>query len=389
MSIYAVETAEQALSATKFMSEAYDRNPFRLIGLDTEFHGGGYPDSTLTHLTLSTEGYDFVFELTKPGVMAATESGWAQNWLHRITFATHFGQEDIMLLMRAGCRVDRIWDSGIISNHLGLINTSLKEMVIDYDLAVKEDYKPITSYAQLLRTILPLAEQQNYFKKNGDVMQSYPLDLAEGENRIKVLAYAAQDGGLTQALCHHLRDLVLPTIYDQHSLEIILTAQFEAAILLARNNSRGYNIDTKTLHALVSEIADEVGELDVTGRELVREAMGWDEQIQDENPLAAFLPKPKPQQMEMELPAGPRQPTPAILLGRSGATFITEPELPDAPISSEHDVHEPQYDRPEHNPIPLADAGQRGSILDRGRPEPAGRGADPEATAEANTREIG
>lgn len=310
------------------------------FGLDTEFYNGAYPDSILTHVTIAdAEGSCLIIEAKAPEQQAALAEAWKHTLASEALFFTHYGQDDLMLLERAGCHVENVWDSGIIANHLSLLTTALKELALEYKIADE-----VMTYARLLDTVIPPDEKHLYLKA-GQVIQAYDLTRVPKAsiNEQITLDYCAQDGFYGLQVARHMRDVVLPSMYAPETQAIIEEAQFGTSILLARYNAKGYTIDEDILKATIDSVQAEVDELEKRGRAMVREAMEWDkpaipdamELLRPSQPVPVPLPMINPDRVTLKLdtpiladpnptPEPPREAPKRIMLRLGGGAEILE-----------------------------------------------------------------
>jgi hypothetical protein len=289
-----------------------------VIGLDTEFFGGAYPDTQLTHIQLADEeGTAVVLDVGEPALLEAFVSAWREFNMHRAMYCLHYGQDDLMLLIRAGIDIECLWDSGIMANHMALLNTALKSLAQEYGIA-----ENVMTYAGMLQLVVPPDELHKYVKA-GEVIQAYDLSqIVPGTHQHQIMIdYCAQDPYLGLRVAKHMMTEVLPTLYDPYTSRILENAQFDAALLLAKHNSRGYGINEKVLLDTIDAVQADVDALDKRGRQYVRDAMGWSAPAET-SALSLLNPNPTaPTPAETPKPRAPAFSPTAILEFKMDGTF--------------------------------------------------------------------
>lgn len=297
--------------------------------LDVEFFNGTYPDSELTHATLGIPGTTVLLEFPDQEARVAFSQAWYNSALREFTAYLHFGQDDLLLLMREGIEIGDIYDTGTVANHLSLKLTALKDVAKEYKQA-----EVTTSYWALLKKVIP-PEFVNDYIRGSEVIKAYDLRrVTDPEKQAIVNDYCGQDVVLGYLVGEHFRKEVMPRMYDADTLEIIYKAQFGSAIYLAQHNLKGYPIDEASLRSVIKDFQAEVDDLEKTGRQMVRDAMGWDNM-----PSALDLLNPVVKRMPLyngEHQNGPDpgyrdiSNTPRTIRMLSDGTWIsTDPERPD------------------------------------------------------------
>lgn len=300
---------------------------------DTEFHNGTYPDSEMTHLTLHTPGTTVLLEFPDQAARTAMAQAWNQSGLYRHRASLHFGQDDMMLLMREGCIIHHVVDTGLIANHLSLQQTAMKDLAKEYKL-----FDKTISYWSLLKQVIPFNEADEYIK-GANVIKAYDLRrVTDPEKRALVHEYCGQDGVIGFKLSKYMIEEILYKMYDNNTLGIMFDAQFGSAVYLAQHNARGYPIDIDSLKTTLAEFEAEVEDLEKRGMAMVREAMQWDRP--PENSILALLADTKPEARPMsykridppdvgyvDLSNTPR----SIQMLSDGTWISTDPERPSKP----------------------------------------------------------
>lgn len=189
----------------------------------------------------------------------------------------HYGVFDIPFLMRSGFLYDinNIVDTWVVGVMFQCPNLALKDLVLEYGLV---GFDKVLKYRDLIKEVKNLTEEQLKEIENFSdekLMDAFSFSTIDMKKFPLALEYACNDSIFTYYLWEELYDKYDAWIGNTEQTNLILKAQMDTLIMLAKTSATGNFFDENILREFKEVFEREVSTQEAVLKNEVRVAMDW------------------------------------------------------------------------------------------------------------------